>query len=269
MKTRPIAIMLLATLMAGCAENVERLAQPYLNRAEQSYITKQYGLAKLQLDSIKLLYPKAFETRKQAQQLQVRVELDEAVASKQYADSLLADAQARIAPLTAQFHLDKDARYQDVGYYYSSRHRAEQQVGRNYLRPQVSEQGECSIVAFYRGKAVGAHTLRLTAPDGTFIELKAQAEPYVTSDALGRTERTDYIVPADANIASFVAQCKSLPRVTLMGQSSNISLPFGKHEAETLKQVCELASLLRLINELELQLGELNRRIEFFSNRIS
>ena len=54
-----------------------------------------------------------------------------------------------------------------------------------------------------------------------------------------------------------------------MGQSSNVSLPFGKHEAETLKQVCELASLLRLINELELQLGELNRRIEFFSNRIS
>lgn len=261
--------MLLATLMAGCAEDVERLAKPYLERAEQSYATKQYGLAKLQLDSIKQLYPKAFETRKQAQQLQVRVELDEAAAGKQYADSLLTDTRAKLAPLTAQLHLDKDARYQDVGHYYSSRHRTEQQVGRSYLRPQVSERGECSIVAFYRGKAMGAHTLRFTAPDGTFVELKAQAEPYNTSDALGRTERTDYAVPADANIASFVAQCNSLPRVTLVGQSGNASLPFGKHEAETLKQVCELASLLRLINELELQLDELNRRIEFFSSRVS
>lgn len=269
MKTKQILVVLFAVILSGCAEDVERLARPYLNRANQSYITKQYGLAKLQLDSIKLLYPKAFETRKQAQQLQVRVELDEATTSKQYADSLLADAQARIAPLTAQLHLDKDARYQDVGYYYSSRHRAEQQVGRSYLRPQVSEQGECAIVAFYRGKAVSAHTLRFTAPDGTFMELKAQAEPYNTSDALGRTERTDYVVPTDANIASFVAQCKSLPRVTLVGHSGNASLSFGKHEAETLKQVCELASLLRLINELELQLGELNRRIEFFSNRVS
>ena len=69
MKTKPIAIMLLATLMAGCTEDVERQAQPYLERAEQSYTTKQYSLAKLQLDSIKLLYPKAFETRKRAQQL--------------------------------------------------------------------------------------------------------------------------------------------------------------------------------------------------------
>lgn len=266
MKTKPIAIMLLTTLMAGCTEDVERQAQPYLERAEQAYTTKQYSLAKLQLDSIKLLYPKAFETRKRAQQLQVRVELDEAVAGKQYTDSLLTDTRARLSPLTAQLQLDKDARYQDVGHYYSGRHRAEQQVGRSYLRPQVSEQGECSIVAFYRGKAVGAHTLRLTAPDGTFMELRAQAEPYLTTDALGRTERTDYAVPADAGIASFVAQCQSLPRVTLMGQSGNASLPFGKHEAKALEQVCELASLLRLINELERQSDELTRRIEFFSN---
>lgn len=269
MKTKQILVALFAVILSGCAEDVERLARPHLERAQQAYANKQYGFAKLQLDSIKLLYPKAIETHKQAHNLLVQVELDAALADKQYVDSLLADTREKIATEAAKLYLDKNPEYQDVGYYYASHHCVEQNVGRTYLRPQVSERGECSIVVFHRGRGIQAHTLRFTASDDTFIELKAQSEPYATSDALGRTERTDYVVSADVGIASFVAQCKSLPRVTLVGQNGSVSIPFSKHEAGALEQVCGLASLLRLMTELELQQSELNRRIEFFSNRVS
>ena len=46
---------LFAILFVGCAEDVEKLANTYLNRAEQSLAREQYNLAKLQLDSIKEL----------------------------------------------------------------------------------------------------------------------------------------------------------------------------------------------------------------------
>ncbi len=269
MKTRKLIFASLAWLLAACAEDVERPAQEYLTRAQDLYAHKQYHTAKLQLDSIKVLYPKAFDTRKQAQALLLQVELAESEAGKAYVDSLLHDVSAKVAHLTAKLYLDKDVRYQEVGHYYASAYRIENNVSRSYLRPQVDERGACTIVAFYRGKPIQAHTLRLTAADGTFVELKAAYEPYVSSDALGRTERTDFVVEPDNNVASFVAlqQGKSL-KATLVGESGNANIILAKADAQALQTVCELGAVLRSVSNLQAQSQELERRIRFFTTRI-
>lgn len=269
MKTKTLILASLACLLAACAEDVERSAQEYLTRAQDLYAHKQYHTAKLQLDSIKVLYPKAFDTRKQAQALLLQVELAESEAGKAYVDSLLHDISTKVAPLSAKLYLDKDVRYQEVGNYYASAHRIENNVSRSYLRPQVDERGACAIVAFYRGKPIQAHTLRLTAADGTFVELKAAYEPYVSSDALGRTERTDFVVEPDNNVASFVAlqQGKSV-KATLVGESGNANIILAKADAQALQTVCELGAVLRSVSNLQAQSQELERRIRFFTTRI-
>lgn len=269
MKTKTLILASLACLLAACAEDVERSAQEYLTRAQDLYAHKQYHTAKLQLDSIKVLYPKAFDTRKQAQALLLQVELAESEAGKAYVDSLLHDISTKVAPLSAKLYLDKDVRYQEVGNYYASAHRIENNVSRSYLRPQVDERGACTIVAFYRGKPIQAHTLRLTAADGTFVELKAAYEPYVSSDALGRTERTDFVVEPDNNVASFVAlqQGKSV-KATLVGESGNANIILAKADAQALQTVCELGAVLRSVSNLQAQSQELERRIRFFTTRI-
>ena len=269
MKTKKLIFASLAWLLAACAEDVERPAQEYLTRAQDLYAHKQYHTAKLQLDSIKVLYPKAFDTRKQAQALLLQVELAESEAGKAYVDSLLHDVSAKVAPLTAKLYLDKDARYQEVGHYYAPSHRIENNVSRSYLRPQVDERGACSIVAFYRGKPIQAHTLRLTAADGTFMELKAAHESYVSSDVLGRTERTDFAVEPGSNVASFVAmQQGKTVKATLVGNAGTANIGFAKADAEALVTVCELADVLRAVGELQTQTQELERRIHFFTTRI-
>ena len=269
MKTKTLILASLACLLAACAEDVERSAQEYLTRAQDLYAHKQYHTAKLHLDSIKVLYPKAFDTRKQAQALLLQVELAESEAGKAYVDSLLHDISTKVAPLSAKLYLDKDVRYQEVGNYYASAHRIENNVSRSYLRPQVDERGACTIVAFYRGKPIQAHTLRLTAADGTFVELKAAYEPYVSSDALGRTERTDFVVEPDNNVASFVAlqQGKSV-KATLVGESGNANIILAKADAQALQTVCELGAVLRSVSNLQAQSQEFERRIRFFTTRI-
>ena len=269
MKTKTLILASLAWLFAACAEDVERPAQEYFARAQASYAHKQYHTAKLQLDSIKVLYPKAFDTRKQANALLLQVERSESEANKAFADSLLHDVSAKVAPLTAKLHLDKDPRYQEVGHYYAPAHRIENNVSRSYLRPQVDERGACSIVSFYRGKPIQAHTLRLTATDGTFVELKAAYEPYVSSDALGRTERTDFPLAPDNTVATFVAlqQGKSL-KATLVGEAGTATVSFAKAEAQALITVSELGSVLRSVSDLQAQSQELERRIRFFTTRI-
>ena len=266
MKIRNLLLVLATGLtLSNCAEDVEKLAQPYLTRAQQSLTNKQYALAKLQIDSIKQLYPKAFDTRAQAQALLIEVELAEANAGKHYTDSLLAEAQAKAEQLEATLYLDKDTRYQNYGTYYASRHRTEKNVGKSYLRPQTSEKdGTFTITAFHRGKPIGAHTLRFTAPDGSYIDLQPTSEPYVMSDATGRTERTDFAATPD--VIHFVAQHTTC-KVTLTGGNGKAQLPFAKADAQALVQVADLAAALQATYALQAQQQELIRRIDFYEKR--
>ena len=266
MKIRNLMLALVAGLtLTNCAEDVEKLAKPYLTRAQQSYANKQYALAKLQIDSIKQLYPKALEARKQAGTLLIEVELAETRNGKYYTDSLLSEAQARVATLAANLYLDKDAQYQDYGTYYAAQHRAEKNASKSYLRPQTNEKdGTFTITAFYRGKPIGAHTLRFTASDGSYVDLQPTAEPYVMSDATGRTERTDFAATPDA--AHFVAQHTNA-KITLIGKDGKAQIPFAKSDAQALTQVAELAVALQSMTTLQAQQQELARRIRFYEER--
>ena len=266
MKIRNLLLALTASLtLANCAEDVEKLAQPYLTRAQHSYENHQYALAKLQIDSIKELYPKAFEARKQAQALLIEVELAEARTGKHYTDSLLAESTARATSLAATLYLDKDAQYQDYGTYYASRYRAEKNVGKTYLRPQTSEKdGAFTITTFYRGKPLDAHTLRFTASDGSYVELQPTAKPYVMSDATGRTERTDFAASPD--VAHFVVQHANI-KVTIIGENGKAQIPFTKADAQALIQVSDLATALQATTTQQAQRQELIRRITFYEGR--
>ena len=266
MKIRNLMLALVAGLtLTNCAEDVEKLAKPYLTRAQQSYTNKQYALAKLQLDSIKQLYPKAFEARKQAGALLIEVELTEARNGKYYTDSLLTENSARATSLAAALYFDKDAKYQDYGTYYAAQHRTEKNASKSYLRPQTSEKdGTFTITAFYRGKPIGAHTLRFTAPDGSYVELQPTAEPYVMSDATGRTERTDFAATPD--VVHFVA-LHTTPKVTLIGKNGKAQMTFTKNDAKALTQVADLAAALKAISVLQAEQQELTRRITFYEER--
>ena len=266
MKIRNLMLALVAGLtLTNCAEDVEKLAKPYLNRAKQSYTNKQYALAKLQLDSIKQLYPKAFEARKQAGALLIEVELTEARNGKYYTDSLLTENSARATSLAAALYFDKDAKYQDYGTYYAAQHRTEKNASKSYLRPQTSEKdGTFTITAFYRGKPIGAHTLRFTAPDGSYVELQPTAEPYVMSDATGRTERTDFAATPD--VAHFVA-LHTTPKVTLIGKDGKAQMTFTKNDAKALTQVADLAAALKAVSVLQAEQQEFTRRITFYEER--
>ena len=269
MKLRRLILASAAILtLANCAEDVEKLATPYLNRAHQSYNNGQYTLAKLQIDSIKHLYPKAFNTRAQAQTLLIDVELAEAHASKLYTDSLLAVTQAKVDPHAKGLYLDKDLKYQDIGTYYAPQYRIEQNIGKSYLRPQTDELGHFAMVAFLHSRTIAAHSLRMTAPDGSFIEIKTKSEPYVMTNASGRTERFDFVPDTCDNVANFaMLHANENLQVTIIGKDGKEAIPFEKNDTKALLQVGELAKLLTAIEELKRQQGETERRILFFEQR--
>ena len=91
---------LVLLLLTACGDGGEKKAQEHLRKAEDALKAEQFSEAKLQIDSIKMMYPKAFEARKQGIKLMQRVDLKEQQKSLMYLDSMMTVKQLLKKKLT-------------------------------------------------------------------------------------------------------------------------------------------------------------------------
>lgn len=134
-------VALFALLLAGCDDGGEKKAQENLRKAEAALEKENFNEAKLQIDSIRILYPKAFEARKQGVKLMQQVDLKEQRKSLIYLDSMMVVKQAQLDSVKGNFVLEKDTAYQEVGNYFYPTQTVEKNIGRSFLRGQVERAG--------------------------------------------------------------------------------------------------------------------------------
>ena len=165
MKKPILFLTALCSLLTAC-EDVEK-ANEKLQLARQAYEAKQYNEAKIQIDSIKILYPKAFDARRAGLYLMQDIELAEQQQTLTYLDSLLQIHQTELENLKNHFVLEKDTAYQQIGHYLAPAQVIEKNLHRSYLRFQTDETGIMSLTSIYCGKSNIHHTaVKVTAPDG-------------------------------------------------------------------------------------------------------
>ena len=92
-------------------ENIEKKAGEKLQEAREAFERGDFCEAKMQIDSIKILYPKAFETRREGIGLMQEVELKEQEKTLAYLDSLLQKKQGELEAMKSRFVFEKDAEY--------------------------------------------------------------------------------------------------------------------------------------------------------------
>ncbi|MBR4922007.1 MAG: hypothetical protein IKY99_00095, partial [Bacteroidaceae bacterium] len=114
MKKIGLSALLALALLTGCGDGGEKQAQLHLQKAEQALLMENFSEAKLQIDSIKMLYPKAFEARKQGIKVMQQVDLKEQTKTLAYLDSVMLVKQAQLDSIKGDFVLEKDTAYQDV-----------------------------------------------------------------------------------------------------------------------------------------------------------
>lgn len=158
----------LAVGLAACSQPKNEAGAQY-EKAESLYEQGEYNRAKEAIDSIGLLYPKAFDEIKKGMQLMRKVNLKEYERNLAYADSMLLVSRAEVERLKADFYLEKDAQYQEEGHYLYKTEKNSPAVNRSYVRAQVSERGEMMISSVYFGAAGLKHqSMRVEAPDGSY-----------------------------------------------------------------------------------------------------
>lgn len=265
---KAVFLACLCCTLFSCS-NVEKKAGEKLRAAREAFQRGDYSEAKIQIDSIKILYPKAFETRREGIGLMQQVELKEQEKTLVYLDSMLQDKQKEVDALKKNYTFEKDAEYQRTGNYLHPSQVIEKNLHRSYLRFQVDETGVMSMTSIYCGPHNIHHlAVKVTAPDGSFAETPASKDSYETADLGEKIEKADYKLGEDGNVIAFLNLNKDKNiRVNYLGERSYTTV-MTPNDRKAVAAVYELAQLLSSITEIKREMEEANLKIEFVKRKI-
>ena len=268
MKKTGLSALLALVICTGCSDGGEKEAQKRLQKAEVALQQENFSEAKLQIDSIKVLYPKAFEARKQGIKLMQQVDLKEQGKTLVYLDSMMQVKQAQLDSIKGNFVFEKDTAYQDIGNWLYPTQVVEKNVGRSFLRGQVNELGEMSLTSIYCAGGQLNHTSVKVSVGDTFAETPMTNDSYTTTD-LGRTiEKADYKVGNDGGVTGFiVANADKNIQLTFIGDKT-YRTAIQKNDRKAIVELTELARILYGMEEIRKQQKEANLKIQFVTRKI-
>ena len=268
MKKIVFSTILALSMLAGCGDGGEKEALKRLQKAEAALQQDQFSEAKLQIDSIKILYPKAFEARKQGIKLMQQVDLKEQRKTLAYLDSALHAKQLQLDSIKGNFVLEKDTAYQEIGNWFYPTQVVEKNVGRSFLRAQVNELGEMSVTSIYCAGGKLNHTSVKVSVGETFAETPVTKDSYITTD-LGRTiEKADYKLGEEGGVAGFiVANADKNIQLTFIGDKT-YRTAMQKSDRQAFVELTELARILSGMEGIRKQQKEANLKIQFVTRKI-
>ena len=268
MKNYKLIIAGLAMVLVGCSQDQQK-AESLLQRAESSFLEGNFAEAKLQIDSVKVLYPKAFDARKSAIKLMQRVDLEEQRRTLSYLDSMMSVKQSALDSIKGNFVLEKDTAYQEIGNYFHPSQVVEKNVGRSFLRAQVSENGEMSLTSIFCAGGQLHHTAVKVSNKDTFAETPESTDSYETTD-LGRTiEKADYKLGKDGGVIAFIVANRDVKSLKLQfkGDRTYNTVMYAK-DIKAIAAVSDLARILSSMEEIRKEQKEANLKIQFVTRKM-
>lgn len=268
MKLNKLIALPLFMALFSCNSD-EKKAEELFQRAESSFATGDYSLTKLQIDSIRTLYPKAFEVRKAGIKLMQQVDLQEQQKTLVYLDSVMAVKQASLDSIKGNFVLEKDTAYQEVGNYFYPTQTVEKNIGRSFLRGQVNERGEMSITSIYCAGGKLHHRAVKVSVDDLFAETPISPDCYETTDLGKAIEKADYKLGSDGGVITFITanQDKKRIRLEFIGDR-NYKTTMQPNDIKAIAELSRLAQILSSIEAIKKEQNEANLKIRFVNRKI-
>ena len=266
---RSILLMGLCVALLSC-EDVEQKAGERLAVARAAYEAGDYNEAKLQIDSIKLLYPKAFDARRAGIYLMQDVELAEQEKTLAFLDTRLAEEQKRLEEMKLRFVFEKDAEYEQIGHYLAPSQVIEKNLHRSFLRFRVDELGVMKMTSIYcGGRNIHHVAVKVTAPDGSFAETPAARDCYETSDLGEKIEKADFKMGEDGNVMGFLSLNRDKEiKVQYLGETP-FSYTLTAADRKACASLYELSQVLTSITTIRKEMEEARLKKQFVERKIS
>jgi hypothetical protein len=264
----PIFLILFAV---ACNSDKEK-ALTYLKNAQILYDNVDYDSAKINLDTIKTLFPKEFEVQRQGLQLARLIEIEEQKRNLVLFDSMTIVRQAEFEKMKAGFLFEKDVEYDDYGKYVDKQQKLEKKLQRSYIRCSVNELGEFFLASVYYGKQAIGHTqLKVTNDGKEFSEtLNVPYDGglnYSFVDLGMTTEIVTYKADKENGVVQFIYNNQnSILKAEYMG-GKKYSLIVSQSDKNALVNTWNLALVLSDIEKLKKEKEKSLKRLEYLKTK--
>ena len=235
---KKLTIFFCGTLaLAACGNGIEKKANEKLMVAQAAYERGDYEEAKSQIDSIKILYPKAFEARKAGQALMLDVETKAQQKTLAYLDSALRAKTEEFNAIKDKFILEKDAEYQQVGNYLWPTQTVEKNMHRSFLRFQVDELGKMSMTSIYCGSGNIHHVGVKLGEDGNVIGfINFNKDKNIRVEFIGDRSYKTTMSPTDrqaaANVYELAQILSAMQEIKKEQEAANLKIGFINKKKE-------------------------------------
>lgn len=248
--------------------NPDEQATPIFSRAEKNFQKGNYALAKLQIDSIRTLYPKAFQTRRAAVALMQEIELSEQDQNLSYLDSLEKATLPIAEELTTQFILEKNEEYQETGNYFHPS-QVNYSIATSHLKAQVSEEGELLLTSVYSGNTPIDHKSIRLSKGNQIAESTIATDVYTTQLNGKHIEMADYRATDNAALIQLLTDTtdeKTPIQFTFLGKKA-ISIPLKQADIQAIRSLKQLSNVLSTLRELRKHREEALLKIRFIERK--
>ena len=273
---RTVLVIIASLLMAACQESIEQKAGHHLDNAKEAFSIGNYNVAKQEIDSIKILYPKAFETRRQGIRLMQQIEEAEQMRAIEYEDSVIAVATATFEKIKAGYAFEKDERYQDIGLYTIKSQAPQRNTDRTYIRAQVDELGRMTLISSYRGSSYIHHDWLKLSVGEVYVDTPESNDRHEFEDLGVYYEWLSFINGNDGGAAAFISANKdenityTLYRKTGPESSRPVyrNLKLNKDDKYAIASLYDLSQVLLTLNEHKNLREEAQRHLQFIRSKM-
>lgn len=271
-----LTLLALAVITVSCGENIEKLAGKHLDNAKEAFSMGKFNIAKQEIDSIRILYPKAFETRRQGIRFMQQVEEAEQMRTIEYEDSIIALITEAFEKIKGDYVFEKDEQYQDLGLYTIKSQAVTRNIDRTYIRASVDELGRMTLVSSYRGSSYIHHDwLKLSVGD-KYVDTPESRDRHEFTDLGVCYERLSFINGNDGGAAAFISANKdadityTLYRKTGPDSSRPVyrNLKMTKDDRYAIAKLYELSRILLSLTEHKNLRDEAERHLMFIRSKI-
>jgi hypothetical protein len=271
-----LALLTIGAFMVSCEESIEQKAAHHLDNAKEAFSMGNYNVAKQEIDSIRILYPKAFEARKQGIKLMQQVEQAEQLRVIEYEDSLIAIAQAAFEKIKGNYAFEKDERYQDIGIYTIKSQAPQRNTDRTYIRAQVDELGRMTLISCYRGSSYIHHDWLKLSVGELYVDTPESSDRHEFKDLDVCYEWLSFINGNDGGAAAFINANKdanitfTLYHKTGPDSSRPVyrNLKLNKDDRYAIASLYDLSQILLSLNEHKNLRDEADRHLKFIRSKI-
>lgn len=259
----------IACLALSCGENIEEKASHHLDNAQEAFQNGNYNVAKQEIDSIRILYPKAFNTRKKGIGLMQQVEEAEQLRTIEYENGMIEQATAAFEKIRSGFAYEKDEQYQDLGLYTIKSQAVARNADRAYVRAQVDERGKMTLISCWCGNSYIHHNQVRFAIGELYAETPVSDDRHEFKDLGVCYERLSFLNGQDGGASAFIAAHKdeNITFSVINGKSRG-KYYLSKEDRYAIAQLYDLSLILSSLEEHKAIRNEAERKLNFIRSRM-